>query len=167
MVATHKVPRFAEKSTLLVTDRIDERLLRRAAAIATSRDSDLQVYCPVVMPLLPHSSALGNAPPWQDDVSLARQHARREAGKIMSLLSELPVESHVETGICPSITERIVSASQRLEPDLVLLPRADEHRLIDKPFHAQHEDIWSMVAAPTAGRPVEAATCHRVAGSEL
>jgi len=149
MTALKKIPAHTDRSTLLVvTDQIHEPLFRRAASIATVLDSELQIYCPVVMPPAPHTGIPQNEPPWKDDLSLARSQARRIAGRVQSILNEESIDSHVETGVCRSMTEGVIEAAERLGPDLLLLPQTDEHALVDKPFHVQPREVWPASDMP-------------------
>lgn len=149
MTAPRKIHDPAESSALfVVTGQVHEALLRRAASIADALDSELEIFCPIVVPPAPHTGVPGDAPSWKDDLSLAREDGRRKAGRVQSIMNLISIESHIETGVCRSMTEAIINASDRLRPDLVLLPSPDEHALVNKPFHAQYEDLQPAIDAP-------------------
>jgi hypothetical protein len=133
---------------LIAPFRLNGTMLERAVAISEAMGAELEVCCPVVAPPVPHSAVAPGAPPIPTDERTAREEARRLAAATMAALTDRGIDAHIESGIAESMTQAVLHAVTRLDPQLILLPQEREPRLFEQKFSIQADEIAAGVDVP-------------------
>lgn len=143
-------PTIEEISILMIVPQKPARAtLERVTEIAMTYSAQVQVFCPVVVPPVPHTGMTPSVPAATADQGAAREEARRIATSTLGFLNERNVDAHIETGTCASITEGIINSVRRLKPDLLVIPRPAPSGLLERAFSIRLEEIWTKLNGPT------------------
>lgn len=124
-------------------------LLKRVSSTVHALDGELHVFCPFVQPRIPATEVTLAGPVELHDHGVTRASATRFANRTAEALKKHDLDADVEFGLFPTMTEGVLDAAERIDPDLLILPRISRAGIFDRSFAVAYEQIWSRLGITT------------------
>lgn len=150
MDVTNRIAETAvDRMLLIVREEPDREILSRIADVTGALHAQLIVFCPAVVP--PISAKDGNDAPRETDhrQRARRVDARRIAYATAAYLEERDVDTQVEASVFPTMAHGVLDAAQRVEPDVLILPKLSSQPDSGDSAPASWGQLWSKLGITT------------------